>query len=365
LLLQTNSLFKNSLDKKCYFCQNFCLVKIRDIELGDKPLFLAPMEDITDPSFRYICKKFGADMMYTEFISSDGLIRDGKKSVAKLDIFDYERPVGIQIYGNDVESMVEAAKLVEQANPELLDINFGCPVRKIAGRGAGSGIFNNIPLMIEITKRIVEAVKIPVTVKTRLGYDETNKPIYDVAEMLQDQGIEALTIHGRTRAQMYKGNADWTLIGEVKNNPRMKIPIIGNGDITTPEEAKQAFDRYGVDAIMIGRGAVGRPWIFRDIKEYLKTGIVPNPLTINEKVDLAILHLQKSLERKGDRTGIFEMRRHFSTYFKGLPNFKETRLKLVTEKDPDVIVDILKSIKDKYKDFPQDHESGKSEYFKY
>jgi len=340
-------------------------VKIDKLDLGKNPVLLAPMEDITDPSFRYICKQFGADMMYTEFISSDGLIRDGKKSIAKLDIFDYERPVGIQIYGNDIESMVEAAKMVEQANPDVIDINFGCPVKKIAGRGAGSGIFKNIPLMIEITKKIVEAVSIPVTVKTRLGYDETNKPIVDVAEQLQDCGIKALTIHGRTRSQMYKGEADWTLIGEVKNNQRMYIPIIGNGDITTPEQAKEKFDKYGVDAIMIGRGAVGRPWIFRDVKTFLNSGEIPPPLSVQEKVELAKLHLQKSIERKGDRTGIFEMRRHFSTYFKGLPNFKETRLKLVTEKDPEVLVEILNGVTERYKDFPQAHEEGKSAYFKY
>ncbi len=340
-------------------------MKIDKLDLGKNPVLLAPMEDITDPSFRYICKQFGADMMYTEFISSDGLIRDGKKSIAKLDIFDYERPVGIQIYGNDIESMVEAAKMVEQANPDVIDINFGCPVKKIAGRGAGSGIFKNIPLMIEITKKIVEAVSIPVTVKTRLGYDETNKPIVDVAEQLQDCGIKALTIHGRTRSQMYKGEADWTLIGEVKNNQRMYIPIIGNGDITTPEQAKEKFDKYGVDAIMIGRGAVGRPWIFRDVKTFLNSGEIPPPLSVQEKVELAKLHLQKSIERKGDRTGIFEMRRHFSTYFKGLPNFKETRLKLVTEKDPEVLVEILNGVTERYKDFPQAHEEGKSAYFKY
>lgn len=340
-------------------------MKIDKLDLGKNPVLLAPMEDITDPSFRYICKQFGADMMYTEFISSDGLIRDGKKSIAKLDIFDYERPVGIQIYGNDVDSMVEAAKMVEQANPEVIDINFGCPVKKIAGRGAGSGIFKNIPLMIEITKKIVDAVDLPVTVKTRLGYDETNKPIVEVAEQLQDCGIKALTIHGRTRSQMYKGEADWTLIGDVKNNQRMFIPIIGNGDITTPEQAKEKFDRYGVDAIMIGRGAVGRPWIFRDVKTYLDTGEIPPPLSVQEKVELAKLHLTKSIERKGDRTGIFEMRRHFSTYFKGLPNFKETRLKLVTEKDADVLVEILNGVSERYKDFPQNHEEGKSAYFKY
>jgi len=341
------------------------IVKIGNIDLGEKPLFLAPMEDITDPSFRYICKHFGVDMMYTEFISSEGLIRDGQKSIDKLDIFDYERPVGIQLYGHIIENMVEAAKLATEANPEVIDINYGCPVRKIATRGAGSGMLQDIPKMIEMTRQIVKSTHLPVTVKTRLGWDDNSKFIVDIAEQLQDTGIAALTIHGRTRAQMYKGSADWTLIGDVKNNPRMHIPIIGNGDVTTPEIAKDYFDKYGVDGIMIGRGAVGRPWIFRDIKHYMEHGELPKPLTVQEKVDLAKLHLQKSIERKGDRTGLLEMRRHFSTYFKGLPHFKEIRLKLVTSLDVEEIHGLLDMVAEKYKDLPQEHESGKPSYFQY
>ena len=340
-------------------------MKIGNIDLGEKPLFLAPMEDITDPSFRYICKKFGADMMFTEFISSEGLIRDGKKSVQKLDLYDYERPIGIQLYGHIIENMVEAAKTVTQSNPDLIDLNYGCPVRKIANRGAGAGMLQDIPKMIEMTKQIVNATHLPVTVKTRLGWDESSKIIIEVAEKLQDVGIKALTIHGRTRSQMYKGEADWTLIGEVKNNPRMKIPIIGNGDITSPEIAKEMFDKHGVDGIMIGRGAVGKPWLFRDIKYFLKNNESPNPLSLSEKIDLAKLHLKKSLERKGERTGVYEMRRHFSSYFKGLPHFKEIRLKLLTTTDIEELENILNLINEKYAEYPQSHEKGKSSYFQY
>ncbi|MBP5589169.1 MAG: tRNA dihydrouridine synthase DusB [Bacteroidales bacterium] len=308
---------------------------IGDISLGDKPVLLAPMEDITDPSFRLICKDYGADMMYTEFISSDGLIRDGEKSVRKLTILDVERPVGIQIYGNQIEPMVEAAIIAEQAKPDLIDINFGCPVKKIANRGAGSGMMKNVPLMVEMTDAIVTAVHLPVTVKTRLGWDEQSKNIVEVAETLQDVGIKAITIHGRTRSQMYKGEADWTLIGEVKNNPRMTIPVIGNGDITSALRAKECFDKYGVDGIMIGRAAVGRPWIFKSVKHYLTTGeLLPEP-TVAEKVDLALRHLDKSIAFKEGKRSIFEMRRHLSNYFKGLPNFKETRLRLVTTTEID------------------------------
>ena len=326
-------------------------MKIGNTILGDYPLFLAPMEDITDPSFRMICKMNGADFMYTEFVSSDGLIRDGQKSVRKLDIYDFERPIGIQLYGHLIDSMVEAALIAEQAKPELIDINFGCPVKKIANRGAGAGMLRNIPLMIEMTEAIVKAVKLPVTVKTRLGWDEENKSIVEIAERLQDTGIQALTIHGRTRAQLYKGNADWTLIGEVKNNPKIKIPIIGNGDIDGPVRAKEMFDRYGVDGIMIGRATVGRPWIFRDIRHYLKTGeLLPEP-SVNEKADLAIQHLDKSLEYKEGKRAIFEMRRHLSNYFKGLPHFKETRLKLLTSTEVDDIKIIIKDIREKWGDF--------------
>ena len=293
-------------------------------------------------------------MVYTEFISSDGLIRDGKKSVKKLDIFDYERPIGIQLYGHITESMVEATQMAEQANPDLIDINFGCPVRKIANRGAGSGMLRNIPLMMEMTKAIVDATHLPVTVKTRLGWDEENKNIKEVSLMLQDLGIQALTIHGRTRNQLYKGRADWTLIGEVKNNPAIKIPIIGNGDIISPEQAKYMFDQYNVDAIMIGRAAVGKPWLFRDIKHFLSTGEILEEPDVNDKVDLAKEHFQKSLEFKEGPVGIYEMRRHFSNYFKGLPHFKEMRLKLLTTIEVEEIMDLLEVIREKYKDYKPD-----------
>lgn len=332
-------------------------MKIGNLDLGQKPLFLAPMEDVTDPSFRFICKQFGADMMYTEFISSDGLIRDAKTSVKKLDIFDNERPIGIQIYGHLTDPMVEAAKIAEAAKPEVIDINFGCPVRKIAARGAGSGMMNNIPLMVSMTKAIVDAVNLPVTVKTRLGYDESSKNIVEIAERLQDVGIQAITIHGRTRSQLYKGSADWTLIGEVKNNPRMKIPVIGNGDITNAKKAAEMFDNFGVDGIMIARATYGRPWIFKEIKHFLETGNPLPPLTIQEKVALAKLHFSKSLEVKGSSVGIYEMRRHLTNYFKGLPHFKETRLKLVTSLDENEIFSILDEIAIRYNDFLPDQDA--------
>lgn len=324
-------------------------MKIRDIDLGGKPVLLAPMEDVTDISFRYICKHFGADMMYTEFISSDGLIRDAAKTIAKMKIYDYERPIGIQIYGHIPEALVEAAVRAEQAGPDFIDINFGCPVNKIAKRGAGSGMMRFPDRMVEITKSVVDAVKLPVTVKTRLGWDDESKIIVDLAERLQDAGIEALTIHGRTRAQLYKGEADWSLIGEVKRNPRMHIPIIGNGDITTPEKAKEAFDRYGVDAIMIGRASFGHPWIFKEVKHYLATGELLEPMSVADRVELAKRHLAKSLEVKGERVGILEMRRHLSCYFKGLDNFKETRLKLVTLTDANELYALLDFIKENWK----------------
>lgn len=323
-------------------------MKIRDIDLGRHPLFLAPMEDVTDPSFREICKDFGADVVYTEFISSDGLIRDARKSLAKLSISEGERPVGIQLYGHLVEPMVEAAVIAESAKPDIIDINFGCPVKKIAGRGAGSGMMRNVPLMVEITRRIVAAVKTPVTVKTRLGWDDESKNIEDVALRLQDVGIEALTIHGRTRAQLYKGEADWTLIGAVKANPLMRIPIIGNGDIDSPERAKEAFERWGVDGVMIGRATYGRPWIFRDVKHFLRTGEVPPPPGVAELVALARRHLQLSVTVKGDVVGVLEMRRHLSAYFKGLPDFRETRLKLVTERDVPTLFNTLDYIGERW-----------------
>jgi tRNA-dihydrouridine synthase B len=333
-------------------------LKIANISLPDSPLFLAPMEDITDPSFRMVCKMNGADVMYTEFISSDGLIRDGEKSVRKLDIYDFERPIGIQLYGHLTDAMVEAALIAEEAKPELIDINFGCPMKKIANRGAGAGMLRNIPLMIEMTEAIVKAVKLPVTVKTRIGWDDENKNIVEVAERLQDVGIKALTIHGRTRNQIYKGKADWTLIGEVKNNQRMKIPIIGNGDIDGPLRAKEMFDNWGVDGIMIGRATVGRPWIFRDIRHFLTTGeLLPEP-TVKDKADLALFHLEKSLEHKEGKRAIFEMRRHFSNYFKGLPHFKETRYRLLTAMEVDEIIEIISEIKQKWGDFRTDDKTS-------
>lgn len=298
-----------------------------------------------------MCKMKGADFMYTEFISSDGLIREGWKSVKKLDIYDFERPIGIQLYGHLIDAMVEAALIAETAKPELIDINFGCPMKKIANRGAGAGMLRNIPMMIEMTGAIVKAVKLPVTVKTRIGWDDENRNIVEIAERLQDTGISALTIHGRTRAQLYRGSADWTLIGEVKNNPRMKIPVIGNGDIDGPVKAKEMFGRYGVDGIMIGRASVGRPWIFRDIKYFLDTGdLLPEP-TVAEKAGLALLHFEKSLEFKEGMRAIYEMRRHLSNYFKGLPNFKETRLKLLTSPEPDQIKDLIIDIRNKWGDY--------------
>ena len=323
-------------------------MKIGTVELGEKPLLLAPMEDVTDASFRYVCKKYGADMMFTEFISSDGLIRDVPGSLYKLNVYDYERPIGMQIYGHLPEAMVESAVRVEAARPDVLDINFGCPVNKIARRGAGSGMMRYPDRMVEITRSVVNAVKVPVTVKTRLGWDDDSKIIVELAERLQDVGIQALTIHGRTRCQMYKGEADWTLIGKVKENPRMRIPIIGNGDIKTPKDAALAFDRYGVDGIMIGRATFGHPWIFREIRHYLNTGEELPPMSVIERVSLAKEHLRKSLEFKGDRTGILEMRRHFSCYFKSLPDFRETRLKLVTSMEPEEIDSILDYIGERW-----------------
>jgi len=308
------------------------------------------MEDVTDASFRYICKKFGADMMYTEFVSSDALVRDVPGAYRKLEIYDYERPIGIQIYGHLPDAMVDSAVRVEKADPDVIDINFGCPVKKIAGRGAGSGMMREPDKMVEITRRVVEAVHKPVTVKTRLGWDNDSKIIVELAERLQDAGISALTIHGRTRAQMYKGEADWSLIGAVKNNPRMHIPIIGNGDIRTPQDALNAFERYGVDGIMIGRASFGHPWIFKEIRHFLDTGEELPPLSVAERVALAKDHLAKNIEVKGERRGVFEMRRHLSCYFKGLENFKETRLKLVTLTDVNEIYKTLDYIEQKWLD---------------
>lgn len=324
------------------------MIKIGTITLRTKPLLLAPMEDITDRSFRSICKQLGADMVYTEFVPSEGLIRNISRSHNKLIISEEERPIGIQIYGHLLESMVAAAKIAEEAKPDLIDINFGCPTKKIAKRGAGAGMLCNIPLMVNITESIVRNVKVPVTVKTRIGWDSNNKNIVEIAERLQDTGISAITIHGRTREQLYKGSADWNLIAEVKSNPRMKIPVIGNGDIISPQTAKEAFDKYGVDGLMIGRATIGRPWIFRDIRYYLDTGELLSPLTIEEKVELARLQFRKSLEAKGEKRGILEMRRHFSCYFKALPDFREIRMKLVTSMHIQEIESILDQIKIRY-----------------
>lgn len=330
-------------------------MKIGDIDLGERPLLLAPMEDVTDASFRILCREYGADMVYTEFIPSDGLIRDAVKAIAKMRTLEEEAPVGIQIYGHIPESMVDAARMADRAaeiagghGADLIDINFGCPVTKIAGRGAGSGMMRYPEKMVAITKAVVEAVGKPVTVKTRLGWDDNSKIIVELAERLQDVGIQALTIHGRTRCQLYKGEADWTLIGEVKNNPRMHIPIIGNGDITTPQKAKEAFDRYGVDGIMIGRATYGHPWIFNEIKHYLRTGEELPAMGVRERVELAKRHLALSLELKGEPRGIFEMRRHLSCYFKGLPDFKETRMKMVTTLDREELYGILDYICERY-----------------
>ncbi len=330
-------------------------MKIGTLDLGDKPLLLAPMEDVTDASFRILCREQGADMVYTEFIPSDGLIRDAAKALAKMHTHDCEAPVGIQIYGHIPESMVQAARMADRAaeiagghGADLIDINFGCPVSKIAGRGAGSGMMREPDKMVAITKAVVEAVGKPVTVKTRLGWDDNSKIIVELAERLQDVGIAALTIHGRTRCQLYKGEADWTLIGAVKNNPRMHIPIIGNGDITTPAQAALAFERYGVDGIMIGRATYGHPWIFREIRHYLDSGSEMEPLSIGEKVALAKRHLELSLKFKGEPRGIYEMRRHLSCYFKGLDDFKQTRMRMVTTLDKEELINILDEINEKY-----------------
>ena len=314
-------------------------MKIRNINLGNRPVLLAPMEDVTDPAFRLMCKQFGADMVYTEFVSADALIRSVGKTMLKLNISDQERPVAIQIYGKDTETMVEAARIVEQAKPDILDLNFGCPVKRVAGKGAGSGMLQNVPKMLEITRAVVNAVSIPVTVKTRLGWDAEHKIIVELAEQLQDCGIEALTIHGRTRAQMYTGEADWTLIGEVKNNPRMRIPIIGNGDITTPQRALECFEKYGVDAIMVCRASFGRPWIFKEIKHFLQTGEELPPLSFKWRMDVLRQEVLDSVNLLDERRGILHVRRHLaaSPLFKGIPNFKETRIAMLrTEKLDDL-----------------------------
>lgn len=324
------------------------MVRIGSIELPEFPLLLAPMEDVSDPPFRAVCKDNGADLMYTEFISSEGLIRDAIKSKKKLDIFDYERPIGIQIFGGDEESLSLAAKIVEVTQPDLLDINFGCPVKKVALRGAGAGVLRDVPLMVRLTAAVVKATSLPVTVKTRLGWDENSKNIEEVAERLQDVGIQALAIHGRTRTQLYKGEADWTLIGKVKNNPRIKIPIFGNGDINSPEKALEFKNRYGVDGIMIGRAAIGYPWIFREIKHFVQTGQHLAPPTIEERLAVCRKHLRRSIEWKNPIVGINEMRRHYTNYLKGLPNIKEFRNKLVTLKTEEELHAVFDEIAQTY-----------------
>lgn len=340
-------------------------MKIGNIDLGEKPVLLAPMEDVTDASFRIVCKKFGADMVYTEFIPSDGLIRDAAKAIAKMKTSDDEAPIAIQIYGNDPDAMVEAAKMADNADQiagghgcDIIDINFGCPVNKIAGRGAGSGMMREPDKMVMITERIVKAVSKPVTVKTRLGWDESSKIIVPLAERLQDAGIAALTIHGRTRCQMYKGEADWTLIGQVKENPRMHIPIIGNGDINSPQKAGEAFRKYGVDGIMVGRASFGHPWIFREIKHYLTTGEILPSMSVNDRVALAKWHLSLSTGLKGPVTGVLEMRRHLSCYFKGLPDFKETRVKLVTAPTEDEVMALLDYVSERWGTCPLEESSS-------
>ncbi|RYU75815.1 tRNA dihydrouridine synthase DusB [Hymenobacter persicinus] len=320
------------------------MVHIRDIVLPDFPLLLAPMEDVSDPPFRAVCKANGADLMYTEFISSEGLIRDAAKSRKKLDVFDYERPIGIQLFGSDVETMGECARISTLAGPDLIDINYGCPVKQVACRGAGAALLRDIPKMVEMTSAVVKATHLPVTVKTRLGWDENTLNVEEVAERLQDAGIEALTIHGRTRVQMYKGDADWRLIAKIKENPRIKIPIFGNGDIDSPQKALEYKNRYGVDGIMVGRASIGYPWIFREIKHFVATGELLAPPTVEERVAMCRMHFEKSIEWKGERAGILEMRRHYAHYFRGLEGAKQWRMRLVETYSPDEVQAILEEI---------------------
>jgi tRNA-dihydrouridine synthase B len=324
------------------------MIKIGDVELGEFPLLLAPMEDVSDPPFRALCKQQGCDMMYTEFISVEGLIRDADKSVQKLDIYDYERPVGIQIFGANHDSMMRAAEIVEEAKPEVLDINYGCPVKKVVCKMAGAGILQDVDKMVKLTDDVVKSTNLPVTVKTRLGWDDNSKYIEEVAERLQDVGIKALSIHGRTRKQMYKGEADWSLIAKVKENPRIHIPVFGNGDIDSPQKAKLYRERYGVDGIMIGRAAIGNPWIFREIKHFFKTGELLPPPTVSERVAAAKQHLKHSIEWKDEKLGVLEMRRHYTNYFKGFPNVKPFRSQLVTTSEPEQLFAILDEIETHY-----------------
>jgi tRNA-dihydrouridine synthase B len=324
------------------------VAKIGNIDLGEFPLLLAPMEDVSDPPFRAVCKEGGADLMYTEFISSEGLIRDAAKSRQKLDIFEYERPIGIQLFGGDIGNMVESAKIATEVNPDLIDINYGCPVKAVACRGAGAALLQDIPKMVKMTADIVKATHLPVTVKTRLGWDDNTKNVVDVAERLQDIGIKALTIHGRTRVQMYKGSADWTLIGKIKENPRMHIPVFGNGDIDSPEKALEYKNRYGVDGVMIGRAAIGAPWFFNEVKHFFKTGEHLPPPDIMQRVNTTRQHLDFSIRWKGDKLGIFEMRRHYTNYFKGLPDFKPYRMRMVEAPTAEEVNQILDEVVEVY-----------------
>ena len=330
---------------------NFILVKIGDIELGDFPLLLAPMEDVSDPPFRALCKEQGADVVYTEFISSEGLIRSAQKSVMKLDIYEKERPVGIQIFGANLESMLQTIDIVEKSNPDIIDINFGCPVKKVVSKGAGAGILKDIDLMVKLTSEMVKRTSIPITVKTRLGWDDSTIKIVEVAERLQDVGIKAIAIHGRTRAQMYKGNADWNLISEVKNNKRMHIPVFGNGDVNSPEKARIMRDDYGLDGAMIGRASIGNPWFFKQVKEYLNTGISVSPPSLEERIYTAKRHLEMAINWKGERLGLLETRRHYSNYFRGVSNFKPYRTRLVTGDTTKEVMNVFKELEEKQSTF--------------
>ena len=330
---------------------NFILVKIGDIELGDFPLLLAPMEDVSDPPFRALCKEQGADVVYTEFISSEGLIRSAQKSVMKLDIYEKERPVGIQIFGANLESMLQTIDIVEKSNPDIIDINFGCPVKKVVSKGAGAGILKDIDLMVKLTSEMVKRTSIPITVKTRLGWDDSTIKIVEVAERLQDVGIKAIAIHGRTRAQMYKGNADWNLISKVKNNKRMHIPVFGNGDVNSPEKARIMRDDYGLDGAMIGRASIGNPWFFKQVKEYLNTGISVSPPSLEERIYTAKRHLAMAIKWKGERLGLLETRRHYSNYFRGVSNFKPYRTRLVTGDTTKEVMNVFKELEEKQSTF--------------
>ena len=327
------------------------MVKIGDIELGSFPLLLAPMEDVSDPPFRALCKEQGADVVYTEFISSEGLIRSAQKSVMKLDIFEKERPVGIQIFGANLDSMLQSVEIVESVKPDIIDINFGCPVKKVVSKGAGAGILKDIDLMVSLTKEMCKRTNLPITIKTRLGWDENSIKIVEVAERLQDVGVKAISIHGRTRAQMYKGNADWTQIREVKNNQRMFIPVFGNGDVNSPERARVMRDEYGLDGAMIGRASIGNPWFFKEVKQYLKNGETLDPPTIDERIITAKRHLEMSVKWKGERLGLLETRRHYSNYFKGIPDFKPYRTRLVTSDTLEEIMEVFRELENKKEAF--------------